>query len=909
MKRTGFLTTVGAIVLAFMFFSPAVILYTDYLWFSSLGLDNLFRTVLISKLSLFAVAAIVSIIFIYLNYLWVKKATDSSISKKITIPAILILGVFLGLNSWTNWELVLRFIHQVSFNLSEPFGGTSVDFFVYALPFYKFLLGFAFNLIFFTALFCLALYAFSFGINRKKNAVKSLIDLFRSQRKGSDFATKGFISGLKNKANRHFGFLGFFFLATIAGQIFLSRYDLFFSSQGAVFGVGYAGANVLLPLLSALAALAGLAAFCSLLIAFGYDKKLLVYSGSILGVVAVAGFMADSLVRSYVVDPDEFNKEKSFVSNQIDMTRKGFALNQIDEQQFKVTKDLNREEIEQNKPTIENLRLWDYRPLSRTYNQIQNFRTYYLFNDMDTDRYKVNGNTRQVMLSAREMDTDSLSGGSNTWVNRHLVYTHGFGLAMSPVSKVSEEGFPEFYIKDIPPKVDKEVFRVDQPRIYYGEKTDEYAIVNTDTSELDYPSGNKNKYNNYDAEGGVQIDSLLDRVLFAYRFASSQILFSGSITTESRIQFNRKIQQRVRKVAPFLQFDDDPYLVLSDGNLYWVYDAYTTSSRFPYSEYVNYQGKDINYMRNSVKVAVNAYTGNMNFYIANKEDPLIQTYENIFPDLFQPMSEMDDSLKSHIRYPEDYFTIQTRSYFDYHMTDPKVFYNKEDQWKAPQEKLRGRTSEVEPYYVMMKLPGEDKAEFMLVQPFRPKGRENMIGWVAARSDEPNYGEMRSYLFSKQELIYGPAQIESRIDQDPEISQKMTLWSQQGSSVFRGNLLAIPINDSMMYFEPIFLQSSSKGSIPQLKRVIIAQGDKLTMEPTVEEVLDKLFKLDSTQTTSEATPDSSDKNTQQPAGISTYQLRQLKDLYQQAKESLNQGKLKEYSDRMDQFENQLNQFVR
>ncbi|MFB6182245.1 MAG: UPF0182 family protein, partial [Candidatus Magasanikbacteria bacterium] len=789
MKKYGLLNTAVVILLVILFFSPAVILYTDYLWFTSLGYTSLFRTVLLSKLGLFAVGTVVSFIFIYLNYIWIKKVTNRSETPNLIYLVIAGLSVFLGLQVWNSWELVLRFIYQVPFGISEPLTSTSVSFFVYSIPFFNFLLGFATSLLILTALFCLGIYALRFGTGKKSQFKQTLIDMMRADRRRSNFAADSFVKGLKKKAYRHLSFLGALFLFTIAGKIFLSRYDLFLTSGSAVFGVGFADANVLLPVLLALSAVAAIAGVSALFMSLGYQKKFLVWSGSVFVGVAVIGLLANSAVQSYVVEPDEYNKEKQYLNHQIEMTRKGFALEKINEKQFDVSKKLTKEEIEQNKETIDNLRLWDYRPLRRTYSQLQIFRTYYQFNDVDTDRYDLNGSTKQVMLSARELDLDSLPEKSQTWVNRHLVYTHGFGLAMSPVSKVTEEGFPEFYVKDIPPKISKEGIKVPQPRIYYGESTQDYAIVNTETDELDYPAGNSNEYNNYKAEGGVQIDSLLKRILFAYRFASPQILFSGSITPQSRIQFTRTIQERVRKVAPFLKFDDDPYLVAADDGLYWMYDAYTTSSRFPYSEHVYHNGDKINYMRNSVKIAINAYTGNMNFYVANKDDPLVQTYSNIFPNLFQPMSKMDQSLKNHIRYPEDYFKIQTRSYFDYHMTDPRVFYNKEDKWQAPNEKLRGRTAEVEPYYVMMKMPGEKEAEYMLVQPFKPKARENMIGWVGARSDTPNYGEMRAYKFSKQKLIYGPSQIESRIDQDTEISQKMTLWSQQGSSVFRGNLLA------------------------------------------------------------------------------------------------------------------------
>jgi uncharacterized membrane protein (UPF0182 family) len=529
---------------------------------------------------------------------------------------------------------------------------------------------------------------------------------------------------------------------------------------------------------------------------------------------------------------------------------------------------------------MENIRLWDWRPLEKTYQQLQLFRTYYDFPDIDIDRYYFNGSYKQVMVSTREMNTENLASNARTWVNTHLVFTHGYGIVMNPVDRVTGEGLPEFFMKDIPPKSD--FISVTRPEIYYGQADMEYAVVGTTTEELDYPAGDENVFAMYNGSGGVGIGSFASRLGFAFKFGSIEILVSNSIKPESRILLYRNVDERIRAIAPFLRYDSDPYIVADGGRLFWIADAYTVSDSYPYSERMRIvRGESINYIRNSVKAVVDAYNGNVTYYVIDSSDPVIRTYMAIFPNLFQDFSKMPEGLKSHLRYPEDMFTIQKEIYSTYHMRNPNVFYNKEDVWVTPYEILEKTKQEMIPYYMIMKLPGQER-EFILFMPFTPRGKDNLVAWMAAKSDFPNYGNITVFTFSKQELAYGPLQIEARIDQDTEISQLFTLWSQSGSSVVRGNTLVIPIEDSILYVEPIYLEATEKGSLPELKRVIVSYGNRVTMKETLDEAIREIFGVQKPEEPGQPTENTEDK------------LERIKSLYQKAQEALTSGDLGMYA---------------
>lgn len=885
--RNGVLLIAGLSVLYVAINLPRV--YTDLLWFSSVGYVPIYLEILRYRVALFAAASVATFAVI-----WVGVRTASSRvggTRYSNDPWVLggaaLASLFVGLGYSRAWGIVLRYLNGSGFGKTDPVFGQPVSFYVFDLPLYRFVTGFLLLATLLSLIAAVAVYAAKLGF--KVHGERS-DDPLSGAGTTVEFEPFQLLMSLKRNALGHISGYSGVLLLLAAIHFYLSRFELLYSPSGAVYGVSATDAAVIEPLFTGLVVISIGAAVINFVNIRMRDPKVLYGTVAIVLLVATLGTLAGGLYQSYVVEPDEFNKEEPFIKNEIEFTRSGFALDEVQERQFSVSDTLTREQVEANPGTIDNIRLWDYRPLLKTYNELQIFRTYYRFNDVDIDRYEIGGRDRAVMMSAREIDLEALPEESRSWVNRHLVYTHGFGATMSPVSNVSSEGLPELYVRDIPPNSTAGI-SIDQPRIYYGESTDTFAVVNTGTKELDYPGGERNVYNTYSGTGGVELDTFAKRVSFALRHGSPQILLSDSVTPESRIQINRDIETRVSTLAPFLKYDDDPYVVASDGDLYWIYDAYTTTTRYPYSRPTGFKGERINYVRNSVKVVVNAHTGETRFYVSEPDDPVIETYRTAFPSLFRDMNEMPSDLMDHVRYPEDAFQAQAQVYLNYHMTDPKVFYNKEDAWRVPDEITRGERTEMEPYYLMMKLPGEEQPEFVQIWPFIPRGRENMIGWLAARSDTPNYGDLQAFLFSKQKLAFGPMQIESRIDQDADISQRMTLWSQSGSRVIRGNLLAIPIEDTILYIEPLYLESRETGSIPELKRVIVAHGDQVTMQPSLEESLGVLF-----GEAEERGPDP----VEGPGTLAPGDLETLKELYEEAQTALREGDLATYADRVEEM---------
>lgn len=557
----------------------------------------------------------------------------------------------------------------------------------------------------------------------------------------------------------------------------------------------------------------------------------------LVGVSILLGGIYPTIIQSAVVLPNEGTKERPYILNNIEATRVAYGLDKIREEEFPVKEGISFEDIEKNDKIISNIRLWDWRPIKQTLKQIQAIRLYYDFNSVDMDRYYFNGNYQQVMVSPRELDKDKIPEQAKTWVNETLTYTHGYGVVVNPVNKISGEGLPELLIKDIPP-VSSVNLTITRPEIYYGEITKGYVIVKTKAKEFDYPKGDENVYSTYAGNGGIPVSSLWRRILFSIKYSNMQILLTTNFTSESRIMINRNIQERVNKVAPFLGYDKDPYMVISkEGKLFWIQDAYTISSSYPYSTPV--KGGYFNYIRNSVKVVIDAYNGTIDFYIIDQKDPVVKVYQNIFPQLFKNFDQMSEDLKEHIRYPKDLFQVQAELYSTYHMMDPDVFYNKEDYWNTPNEIYAENEIRMEPYYIVTKLPGHEREEFILMTPFTPSTKNNMIAWLAAKNDQPEYGNLVVYKFPKEKLIFGPMQIEARIDQDSEISQQLTLWGQKGSTVIRGNLLVIPIEKSIIYVEPLYLRAET-GEIPELKRVIVSNGSDVVIGNNLEDALEKLF---------------------------------------------------------------------
>ncbi|MEM8830053.1 MAG: UPF0182 family protein, partial [Cyanobacteria bacterium P01_G01_bin.19] len=616
-----------------------------------------------------------------------------------------------------------------------------------------------------------------------------------------------------------------------------------------------------------------------------YTAVLILFNGTI-----------PQLQQRFVVEPNELAKEIPYIEHNIEFTRQAYGLDEIETRDYRLSEQIDPNLIQDNQATIDNIRLWDYRPLLSTYRQLQEIRFYYRFNDVDVDRYTFDGDYRQVMLSPREFDYSQVPASAKTWVNRRLKYTHGYGLVMNPVNEVTKDGLPVLFVKNIPP-VSQVDLKIDEPAIYYGELTSDYIYTGMSTPEFDYPRGDENAFTMYDGLGGVPIGNWWRRLAYAYDRGSLKILTSGYFTPNSRIHYYRQVSERVSHVAPFLKLDNDPYMVAIDGRLKWIVDAYTTSTRYPYAEAVAHEqkteliaDKNINYVRNPVKVVVDAKDGTMQFYVVDESEPVLATYRKIFPNLFLAKSSTPPNLEAHFRYPQDLFEIQAKMYSIYHMEDPQVFYNREDEWRFATELYAEQQQQVEPDYLIMKLPGETAEEFALILPFTPVNRDNMIAWMAARSDGENYGKLRLYEFPKQGLIYGPFQIEARIDQNPEIAEQITLWSQRGSRVIRGDILVIPIDGTILYVQPLYLRAE-KGELPELTRVIVAYDRDIVMTPTLEQSLALAFNRDEPGLDIPAIADS-------PNG------RSALEIYQKSQQALQEGNWLDYGRYQQQLQDIL-----
>ena len=826
--------------LIFIFiFSLAKILplITDYWWFDALGFSQIFLISLKAKLLLFIITALFFFIFAIINL----AISKSKIPFKFKILVVLFISFFVGLANYKKWFVVLQYLKQVPFNLKDPIFLKDVSFYVFSLPFILFVLKFLMAIVIVTIILVLLDYLQSFIASLlKQKETKTNIPIY------NNITFKSVFSNLKQKALIHLAVLGSLFFVLIAVQNYLARFSIMYSEKGIVVGAGYTDVVVYLPIIKILMVLAIVIAvlFYIWIFFFSKQKKLrkihiLLYAIILYMLVLFIGpTFITGIVQSLKVSPNEINLEKPYIDNNIKFTKIAYGLSDVEEKDFPVKMGLTPEILASAPGTMDNIRILDWRPLTQTYKQTQEIRLYYDLSGIDIDRYNIKGKYTQVMLAPREMNQNQIAENAKTWVNLHMIYSHGFGLVMSPVNTVTREGLPNFLIKDIPPiyNIDEDNLRIEKPQVYYGEKDNNFVLVNTKTKEFDFPRGNTNEYIQYDGNGGVLLNSFIRKLLMAIRFVDIKIMLSSDITPESKIMFARNINHRISKITPFLMLDDDPYIVINEGKLFWIQDAYTTTGNFPYSEKF---GK-INYMRNSVKIVVDAYNGDVTYYVMDTNDPIIVTYARIFPQEFKSFELMPDGLKEHIRYPVDLFKVQSAIYNTYHMNDATVFYNKEDAWQIPHETYgTGQKVQVEPYYVIIKLPEESKEEFVLMSSFTPIKKDNMIAWLAARSDGDNYGKLLLYKFPKDKLVYGPLQIEAKIDQDSEISQQLTLWSQQGSRVTRGNLLVIPIKDSLLYIEPLYIQAET-GQLPELKRVLVSDGERVVMEQDLDRALEVLF---------------------------------------------------------------------
>jgi len=764
------------------------------------------------------------------------------------------LSLAMGLAAAGSWETVLRAMNATPFGAADPIFGYEVSFHVFALPLLEAVQSWAFgvvalSLIAAVALYFLALYATDPSLEHA---------LFHFHNQGRAMRT-------------HLLALAALLLLILAAGFWIGMFDVLLTRHDRLAGANFADVHARIPATQALIAATVLTAVLTVVSAFRRDYGLPLAGLVLMAAALVLGRgVLPVVVQKLQVEPAELQQELPYITHSIAYTRQAFGLESSTEHTFPAEESVRPEEVRADPETVANIRLWDPRPLRDTFNQLQSIRPYYVFDDVDVDRYRIDGRVRQVMLSARELVPARLGQSANTWVNRRLQYTHGYGVAMSAVSEISAEGLPSLLVRDLPPVGSVPVRR---PELYYGEQTTGYVIVDTGAQEFDFPSGDQNVFNTHGAEVGVQVGPIWRRAALAWFFSDFNLLISSYVTPDSRVLFRRTVRERAQRVVPFAKLDRDPYIAIADGNLYWIVDGYTLTDRYPYAPLVTErlslapgsdgvpQGQPLgatgqtgqlaqqplgpsrrysfNYIRNSVKVVINAYDGSVRAYLSDPNDPIAQAYARIFPDLFVPLSDMPASLRAHIRYPEDLFRTQADILRSYHVQDPQVFYNGEDVWSLAFEGSSDRRQVVEPYYLIMRLPEETQAEFVLVAPFTPRGRENMTAWLAARIDEPHYGKLQLYKFPRDRLVYGPSQVNTRINQDPTISAQITLWDQQGSEVIRGNLIVIPIGRSTLYVQPLYLQAQ-QSQLPELKRVVVATGNRLVMEPSLEEGLLRLF---------------------------------------------------------------------
>ena len=882
-------------------------IWTNYLWYAEVGQTGVFWTPFVARICVGLFFAVVFFAIFYGN-LWlarkisprllaVKDAGDEDILElkpsrrwpgRLLLLIAVVLAIIVGAAYSSRWEEVLLFLNRGSFGYADPLFNKDASFFVFTLPVWKTLVNFVGMTLLLTVIATALTYV----------ADRALVLDARNRVR------------LAPHVKAHLSVILALAMVAKAGDYMIQSWSLDYSTRGAVFGASYTDVHASLPVLHFLAivSLVAAAIFLANIRYRGWRLPAIAIAVMFL-TWALAGKVYPAIIQQYKVSPNEITAETPYIANNIEATRYAFGLNNITSVPDAATSDLTAAEIKANQPTLESVRLWEPRPALDTYQQIQEIRLYYSFIDVDVDRYVVDGHFRQVLISARELDQNQLQQQSQTWVNKHLTYTHGYGFVMSPVNEAGGDGLPILWVSDIPPRTDTDL-KITRPEIYYGELGNDYVVVKTTSAEFDYPKGDTNVSSTYAGDGGVPIKSKVRQLAFSFRFKTAKILFSNSLTDESRIMYLRTLRERVQALAPFLKYDKDPYLVLrDDGSLVWMWDAYTATDRFPYSQP---HANTVNYIRNPIKVVINAYDGKVDFYQIDGQDPLANAWGKVFPGLFTPGDQMPADIRRHMRYPEDIYSVQADMLATYHMTDPAIFYNKEDVWEIPTEIYGTEPAKTVPYYQTLAFPGQTEPEFALLLPFTPLSKQNMSSLLVARQDEDKYGKLATLDFPKDKLVFGPAQIEARISNEPDISAQLTLWDQSGSKVIRGNLLVVPIGNSVMYFEPLYLQAT-QSPIPELTRVIVAYGDKVVMEPTLAEAVIKIFggsastgSTTTTQGTTSTTTPGGTTTTTAPGTVTTLPsdpaaLATLANaLYNQAIEAQRRGDWAEYGQVIDRL---------
>ena len=911
-ERRGFSFIVFVAIIGFSVARAVATFFTNYLWFDSVNLNSVWIKILLTKGALVGATSLLAFIFIFTNLRLAVRATpvmdifesfesQDPLSRfrawtnerflRYRLWGSIGLSLFLGAGASQLWEQVLLFLNQQSFGVTDPVFQADVSRYVFGLPLYRLFVSWGFQLVIFTSLIIVLFFVATGALQLRQ----------------------GRLPEVSSGAKAHLSVLLAFIAILKAFAYRLDSMELLYSPRGKVFGASYTDVIAHLPALNLLILIS---LFGAVLLLVNIKRRgWLLPATAIslwLAVSIIVGGLVPAAIQRFRVVPDELNKELPYVENHIDYTRLAYGLDSIEEKSFAASPDLSQNDISNNKQTVDNIRLWDPTVLAETYSQLQEIRAYYALQEVDVDRYRINGELTQVMVAARELDQTNLPAVG--WVNERLQYTHGFGVVFSPANNVASQGQPDFYVKGVPATTTVAELEVEQPRIYFGESADsvEYVVVNSLQDEVDYPlstEGQSVAYTNYSGDGGVGIGSFFRRLGFALRYSELNLLISNQLSDDSKLIMERNIVSRVKKAAPFLYTDNDPYLALIDGNLFWIIDMYTVSDKYPYAQPADTRRinensglpMNFNYLRNSVKAVVNAYDGTMNFYVVDENDPIMTAYNDIFPDLFSPKSEMSSELLDHIRYPEDLFTIQSDMYRDYHMTDPRVFYADEDPWVIPSDSsttprvatLRGEFTEIGfkpmlPYYLLMSLPGETDLSYLIFQPFNPENRPNMQSFLVADADPENYGQLIDFRLPKGEFVDGPSQVATRINQDPDISQIFTLLDQQGSSVIKGNLFVVPINQSILYYQPIYLQGE-QNPLPEFKFVVVVFQDRIIMSETLSEALASIF---GDELISDVVEESEGES---PLDL----LAKATTAFEQAQEQLQKGNLGKYQELIDQ----------
>ena len=914
---------------------------TDWMWFSDLGYSRVFWTKIITQLEIgipvFLVATL--LVRLYLNSLrkgYFKQIESHEIpdAKRLNLISwglAVVFGVAAGvLASADTWMNYLQFVNSTDFALSDPLFGLDISFYVFKLAFLtqvnNLILGLIIGIVIVTVVYYAILLTVRTPdfLDREEGFAEDEEEENAEEEeqptneipfgKKSPFGPKiggnrrssrqrlnvndSNLAQLMHIASGKLTILGVIFYLMVAVELFLRQFDLLHAHTGVVYGAGFTDVNITLWVYRIIIVLALIGAVTlTVHLRKKEFRKLLRIPAAIL-VVGIAGMLLGTAVQSLIVSPDEINKESRYLQNNIEYTRHAYGLDNIQASVFPADSSLTGQDILDNEQTISNIRINDYEPVQDFYNQTQSIRQYYDFHDVDIDRYMINGEETQTFLAPREINEEKIS---TTWINKHLKYTHGYGVTLSRVDAVTSSGQPDVIIKNIPPESSVPEIAITRPEISFGELTNDYIIVNTDELEFDYPDGNENKYNKYEGTAGIKLN-LLNRILFSIREGSMKLLVSSNVNSDSRIIIYRNVERRVQKIMPYLTYEQDPYMTIADGKLYWIIDAYTASSYYPYSEPYTGEMNSTNYVRNSVKVVVDAYNGDVSYYVVDEADPIAQTFRKIYPTLFKGYDQMPQSLRDHIRYPNTLFSIQASVYTKYHMDDVKVFYQNEDLWDIAHQIYGTEDTEMAPAYFIFELPNETNAEFINMVPFTPRSKQNMTAVMMARNDGDHYGQIVVYSFPKNKTIYGPMQIEAQIDQSTEISKEFSLWNSSGSKYRRGDLFVIPIENSILYVEPVYLEASNQ-AIPEVKRVIVAYGDRIAYEPTLSAALEDLFGEGYVSETEKKEQETSTGQESGEASV-TELIRKANEAYDNAVEAQKNGDWKKYGEYLKELEGYL-----